>query len=159
VLLALALLVASVSGCTNTPEHKANLREAARINVSLGAGYMNQGDLELASEKLLKALRQAPDLAEAHWTFALLQMRLKNHEAAAYHFWRALELDPDDPRAHNNYGIFLCDRGRPREAVEHFLRAAGDPLYDGIAAAYANAGVCAEKIPDPEAAATYPIKD
>ncbi len=147
--------VALAGGCTNTPERKANLREAARINVSLGAGYMSQGNLELASEKLLKALRQAPDLAEAHWTFALLQMRLKNYEAAEHHFKRALELDPDDPRAHNNYGIFLCDRGRHRAAVEQFLRAAKDPLYDGIAAAYTNAGVCAEKIPDPTAAERY----
>lgn len=153
-LLALGLITL-LGACANTAERRADLREAARINVSLGAGYMSQGNLELASEKLLKALRQAPDLAEAHWTFALLQMRLRNDEAAEHHFRKALELDPDDPRAHNNYGIFLCERGRYQAAVEEFLRAARDPLYDGIAGAYVNAGLCAEKIPDPAAAEGY----
>ncbi len=152
---AAVLVVVLAAGCASTPEQKANLREAARINVSLGAGYMNQGNLDLATKKLLKALGQAPDLPEAHWTYALLQMRLDNDEAAEQHFKKALELDPNDPRAHNNYGIFLCDRGRLAEAVEEFLTAAADPLYDASTAAYVNAGVCAGRIPDEAAAERY----
>ena len=149
------LTVALAAACSNTPERKANLREAARINVSLGAGYLNQGDVDLANEKLVKALQQAPDLPEAHWTYALLQMRLQNYEAAEQHFKKALELDPNDSRGHNNYGIFLCERGRHADAIQQFLKAAADPLYDAIPAAYVNAGVCAEKIPDPAAAERY----
>ena len=42
---------------------------------------------------------------------------------------RALEIFPDSPHAHNNYGIILYKHGRFEEAIKHFSEAARlDPL-------------------------------
>ena len=38
--------------------------------------------------------------------------------------WRkALELSPDDPRAHNNFGISLDGAGRPEEAIAQYRQS------------------------------------
>ena len=55
---------------------------------------------------------------------------------------RALRLTPEDPDIRNNYGAFLCARGRVEPAVEQFLRAGETPGYVGRATAYTNAGLC-----------------
>ena len=50
--------------------------KASKINVQLGIGYLQQNNLDLASEKLTKALRQDPDSAAAHNAYAILQDRV-----------------------------------------------------------------------------------
>lgn len=149
-MLVLPVLVLSLDGCANQAlqdedgpiEHNP---QAARINVQLGAGYLNQGDLKLASLKLERALRQDSDLASAHWTYALLQERLGQPETAEQHFRKAIRLDPKDARAHNNFGTFLCAQGRLEAAQEQFQAALANPLYDVPESALTNAGVCALK--------------
>ncbi len=129
--------------------------KAAQVNVQLGVGYMNQGKLQLADTKFRRALKQAPRLPVAHWTYALLQERLGEFEAAEKHFKKAVALDPKDSRAHNNYGVFLCNRGRIEEADQEFVTAVNNPLYQLPQSAYTNAGICALKIPDEKKAEDY----
>lgn len=128
---------------------------AAKINVQLGVGYLRKGNLALAQAKLDRALEQAPRLAIAHWSYALLQMRLGESELAEKHFRKAISLDSQDSRARNNYGTFLCARGRIEEAERQFLEAIENPLYKQPASAYTNAGVCVLKIPDKKRAEQY----
>ena len=135
-----------VGACSTTPERaksRASLEKAAQINAQLGANYLNQGDLQRANEKLQKALRQDSGNADAHATFALLQMRLDKPDKANDHFERALDLDPDNPGLQNNYGTFLCGEGKYEAGIEQFLRAADNQLYGTPEYAYANAGRCA----------------
>ncbi len=129
--------------------------KAARINVQLGATYLEQDNLELANIKLERALQQDPELATAHWMYALLQSRLGRPKLAETHFRRAIALDPEDSRAHNNYGTFLCNAGRLPEAQAQFELALENPLYNQPETALTNAGVCALKAPDPEQAESY----
>lgn len=141
VVLLAALLVA---GCTTTPgPNEQSLRKAAQLNAQLGANYLQQGNLEQANEKLTKALRQDDENVDAHATFALLQMELGKPGAARRHFRTALDLAPDDPDIHNNYGTFLCEQGDHDEGIGHFLEAAENRLYSTPEYAYANAGACA----------------
>lgn len=152
--LPLLLTLSLLGGCatSGSDDYVPRNDEAARINVNLGAQYLSRGELNLANMKLQRALEQDPDLATAHWTYALLQMRLNRSELAEEHFRRALALDPEDSLAHNAYGTFLCDAGRLPEAQAEFEKALDNPLYDQSETALTNAGVCALKASNEERA-------
>lgn len=138
------LVLSLVSGCATTSGPTAQAQaKAAQINARLGANYLRQGSLELANEKLQKALRQDDENVDAHATYALLQMELGKPDVARKHFSEALSLAPDDPQLHNNFGTFLCDQGEHEAGIEQFLRAADNRLYSTPEYAYANAGACA----------------
>lgn len=128
-------------GCSSTPPPKPE--KAASYNARLGAQYLQKGHLQLANEKLLKALEQDEYSAEANHYYALLQEQLKQNAVAKKHFKRALAEAPKDPEINNNYGTFLCKRKNYSAAEKHFLRAIKDPLYRTPEFALTNAGVCA----------------
>lgn len=135
-----------LAGCVTTTETPSPIQEsptdAANFNVQLGANYLRQGNLELAKEKIDKALEQDDTLPLAHTYAGLLYDRLNDAEQASYHYRRALRLAPDDPVTLNLYGAFLCRRGEPDRAEEYFLAATGDPLYRTPEVPLTNAGVC-----------------
>jgi type IV pilus assembly protein PilF len=122
--------------------------KASKINVQLGIGYMQQNNLELANEKLSKAIRQNPDSAPAHNAFAILQDRLLQTEKAEYHYKEATRLDPENSQAANNYGAFLCRHGRELDSEKYFLQALKNPLYSTPEFAYTNAALCLLQLGD-----------
>ncbi len=152
-----ALLAAlMLFGCASQePQRNRDLEKAAQLNAELGAKYLSDGRLKTAKEKLDKALKQDPDNADAHATYALLSMRLSKPEQARDHFEEALDQRPDDPKFLNNYATFLCQQGDYEEGIERFVKAAKNPLYDTPANAYANAGQCAREAGRPDEARKY----
>lgn len=135
-------------------EDKLN-RDIADTNVRLGLGYLRQGRVEAALEKLQKAVAAKPDYAEAHSSLALAYGQLAENKKAERHYQRALELSPADGSIQNNYAVFLCGTGKPAEAEAYFLRAIKSRNYRTPAAALENLGVCAMQIPDQEKAEAY----
>jgi type IV pilus assembly protein PilF len=115
---------------------------AAKINLQLGVGYLQQGNLPIAKEKLERARSQDPHNPEIHGAMALLDQRLGKDKEADKEFRTALDLDSHDPAMLNNYAVFLCSHERPDEGVRYFEQAATNPLYRTPWAAYTNAGVC-----------------
>ena len=145
------VFISQLIGCTTISQSEANLgpnKKAAEINTQLGVNYLGQGKYELADEKLRRALKQDPSSSTAHWVFALLQERIGENSAAEKYYRKAISLNPNDSRAHNNYGAFLCNQDRVPEAEKEFLLAIENPLYAQAASAYANAGICVLKIQD-----------
>lgn len=138
----LLLLLGLLQACVTVDPSKGKNEKASAVNVQLGIGYLQQNKLELANEKLAKALRQDPKSAAAHNAFAILQDRLLQTDKAEYHYERATSLDPNDSQAANNYGAFLCRNGRELESEEYFLRAVDNPLYKTPEFAYTNAAIC-----------------
>ena len=128
---------------------------AAALNVELGATYITNKEYQLADEKLKKAMQQDPRSSSAFWTYALLQERIGQAEAAETYYRKALSINANDSRGQNNFGTFLCKQGRYKEADKHFQKALSDPLYKFRAAANLNAGVCVMEIPDYELAKGY----
>ncbi len=63
-------------------------------------------------------------------------------DKAEKHYRRALKLEKDEPALNNNFGVFLCERGRGPEAETYFLTAATNPQYATPEAAWSNAGRC-----------------
>lgn len=139
--------VLGLAGCAssggNSPFGRASDEEAAAANARLGASYLQAGNLQQADERLERALELDPNSADAHASYALLQMRLDKPDEAERHFERALKLEPDSPRLKNNFATMLCDRGDYDEAIDLFVEAANDRLYETPAYAYGNAGRCA----------------
>lgn len=150
--LAAAALTACVTSGGSVGE-PASANEAAVANMNLGAGYLRQGNMELAIERLQRALAQDPKLVQAHTTIALAYDLIGNLEEAESHFKRATELDSTDGSAANGYAAFLCTHGnRWAEARPYFRRAADDTKYGTPEVALTNAGVCARDAGDLEAA-------
>jgi type IV pilus assembly protein PilF len=139
VVLGLALLAGCVSSSPGTPSRKS---DAARINVQLGLGYLQQGNLAIAKEKLERALSEDPDNADVHAALGLLDEKLGKDKDADHEYHRALSLAPQDPSMLNNYAVYLCSHERQVEGVRYFEQAATNPLYRTPWAAYTNAGVC-----------------
>jgi len=149
------LLGLLLQACVAVNPGQTQNEKASAVNVQLGIGYLQQNKLELASEKLTKALHQDPGSASAHNAYAILQDRLQQYELAEYHYKQATELDPKDSQAANNYGAFLCRHDREREAEKYFLQATRNPLYKTPEYAYTNAAICLKRIGKTEEALEY----
>jgi type IV pilus assembly protein PilF len=151
---ALALAVALLAACVTEPPKNAeavpqpNLPEAARINTTLGVDYARQGRMDLALEKLQRAIEQKPDYAPAHSALAFVYTQRGDNEAGEREYRRAIELDGTDPSIRNNFGVFLCGQGKTREADTYFMQAVQDRSYATPEAAWTNAGVCAQRAGD-----------
>ncbi len=143
-LIAAVVMSVLLSACSQTPVKEYPPGQSpAEINVELGLKYMNEGMKNVALEKFQKALEQNPDLPVAHNAIAVLYESLDEKDLAEKHFRRALAIDSKQSQTHNNYGGFLCRNDRWKEAEQHFVKAANDPLYEQPYVAYTNAGTCA----------------
>jgi type IV pilus assembly protein PilF len=158
---ALWCLIAAVglSACSTAPPAPkgahVNLKQAAIYNAQLGAGYLDQGNLELSKHKFEKALDEDPALPEAHSGYALLMSRLGETGKAEKHFKKALKLDPANSNTLNNYGTFLCGQNKIKQAEQQFIAALRDPLYRTPEFAFTNAGRCYLKVDDRVQAEAY----
>ncbi len=153
--LALMLALMPVACSTHSGRAADAQRSPAQINAELGVRYMQQGNLDVALEKLRRALEQDPKLPSAHHYIALLYDRLGSPELAEKHFQRALALSPKDPALLNNYGVFLCGHGHYDAAIERFLETLEVTEYRRPDEAYENAALCALRIPDRGRAEAY----
>lgn len=154
-----ALLLASalLGGCAGSTsalrdETPSDNARAAQINAQLGLGYLQRGQKQAAAEKLARALEQDPDLALVQHANALLQDALGELDAADRHFRRAVDLDPKDSEARNNYGAFLCRQKRTDAGVAMLEQALTNPLYATPEFAWSNIGQCRRQAGQPEAA-------
>ena len=127
----------------------------ADLHTKLGTGYMREGQLDLAWERLNKALTFDPTYSVAHNAMALLYARLDENEKAEEHFRSAIRHNPRDSSARTNYGSFLCSQSRIEDAREQFEAALSNPLYPAREIPYTNLGLCLHKNGENDSAETY----
>ncbi len=142
------LLSACASQKTTDPYDESNTQKAVISNTSLGLEYMNRGQYEVALNKLKKAVKEDPGYAPAQTVLAVLYERIGEKELAGKHYKKAYEAAPKDGDVNNNYGVYLCQSGKPQEAIRHFLAALDDPFYSSPSIALSNAGSCALRAGD-----------
>jgi type IV pilus assembly protein PilF len=118
---------------------------SAKVHTELAAQYYERAQLGIALDELRQAMQAEPDYAPAYNVRGLVHMALREDKEAEEDFQRSLQVDSINSEAHNNYGWFLCQRGRERESVKQFLAALKNPLYATPEKAYLNAGVCSQK--------------
>jgi type IV pilus assembly protein PilF len=123
---------------------------AAESNMQLGVGYLRQGNLPAAQEKLEKAIEQDPKLVEAYLALGIVYERLDDAREAESVYKKAVQIAQQDPSALNAYASFLCRvDGRRDDAIKYFDRAAEVPLskkFVNRAVIYTNAGVCLKPV-------------
>ncbi len=149
------LLALMLVGCASGGVSDERATNSAKIHTELAASYFERGQYSIALQELGAAMQSDDSYAPAYNVRGLVRMRLREDAEADKDFRRALKLDPRSASAHNNYGWFLCQRGRPKESIPQFLDALKDPLYNTPDMAYANAGVCSIKAGDLIAAESY----
>ena len=148
----MAMAVSAVPGMppgyTMSSEEDLVRYERARAHTDLGAQYYGAGQLGVALEEFTIAVGSERRYVPAHYMLGLVYMDLKEDAQAEAAFRRALELDNDNSEAHNNYGWFLCQRGRIEDSIKQFMAALKNPLYETPDKPYVNAGICSLKRQD-----------
>ena len=132
-----------------------DIRNRAKLHTELAALYFQDGKLAVALEETQIAIRIDSSYAPAYNMRALVYAALREFALAESDFQQAFRLAPSDPDVNNNYGWYLCQRGREKDAITHFLNAIKNPLYSTPDRAYTNAGACALRAGDLDAAADY----
>jgi type IV pilus assembly protein PilF len=152
----ISLLIINIAACSifSRPKNVGS-DPPSNSNVQLGLAYLQHGDVERAKEKLLLAEQQEPASTESQGAMGYFLESTGNFVEAEAYYRRAISLNPKSGAAQNNYGAFLCRRGRYKEADQHFLLALQDPTYLKTAQVYENAGLCAMEIPNFTKAASY----
>ena len=158
--IATAMLCALQLSCASQPPQEAGAgpataKQIASVNTQLGLGYLQNGQTDLAWERLSTAIQADPTFAMAHNGIALVYDKRGEPEKAETHFKRALALDPTDSATQINYGVFLCEHGRLDEGETYFMQAVENPRYNKPAMAFTNAGLCRMRADDASKAESY----
>ena len=141
----LSLLLVVMAGCS-TPAENTQALKSAKVHTELAGLYYQRAQLGVAMDEITQALQADPDYAPAYSVRGLVHMALHEDKEAEEDFKRSLRLDNADSDTHNNYGWFLCQRGREKESVPQFMAALKNPMYTTPGLAYLNAGTCSRKM-------------
>lgn len=136
-----------------TPKNETEQR--AKVHTELGAMYFVDGRAAVALEEARIALSVDANYAPAYNLLGLVHMSLNEPGLAEGNFRQALRIAPGDPEINNNFGWFLCQNNREKQAMAHFALAANNPLYSTPTKPNTNAGICAIRMKDDKAAAAY----
>jgi type IV pilus assembly protein PilF len=143
IILIFSMLV--LAGC-GTPSVDSTNSKSARVHTELAGLYYERGQYGVALEETEYALQADRNYAQAYSVRGLVHMTLREDEQAEEDFKKSLSIDRYDSDTHNNYGWFLCQRGREKESIPHFMAALKDPLYRTPGRAFLNAGTCSRKM-------------
>lgn len=151
--LCLALLLPLAAVAQTPPPPSAET--AASFNMQLAIEYLKQGNLTAAREKIERALVQNPKNPAVHTVAGLLFERLGEYNKADKHYEQAVRLDARNPDVQNNYGAYLCRRGKTARAEVLLLQASRDPIYRTPEVALTNLGICLRNSGKAEEAEKY----
>ena len=150
-LLGICLMVSScVNVATNQPANKQVAAELVQRHLNLGVGYLRNGDIPRAKEKLNKALAIDPKNALANSTLGLVFASEGENALAEQYFKKAVRYDSDSAQVRNRYGAFLFSEKRYHEAVEQLSKASENRFYENRSNVFENLGVAYFRLGDVE---------
>jgi type IV pilus assembly protein PilF len=138
------LFLVILAGCS-TPSENSQAFKSAKVHTELAGLYYERAQLGVAMDELTQALQADKDFAPAYSVRGLVHMALREDKEAEEDFKKSLHLDNMNSDTHNNYGWFLCQRGREKESIPQFMAAIKNPMYATPGLAYLNAGMCSRK--------------
>ncbi len=158
-IVASGVVIFLTAGCVTTtttslPTFEAS-DDAALQNYHLGARYYQNGNYEIARDRLERALELDPKMASAHYTLALTLEELGNTRLASKHYNRAVRVAPNDYDARNAYAVYLCRQQQFDKAEKQFDKALKVSGNDSRHVILTNAGACVTQKPDYEKAEKY----
>jgi tetratricopeptide (TPR) repeat protein len=96
----------------------------ASMSGNVGSLHMSQGNYERAAQHFMAAVEADGSNPSAHYNLAvILTTQLGQHAKAIKHCGKALQLDPDNYKAHHLMGNIMQSIGRPAEAEKYFVAA------------------------------------
>lgn len=163
------LLLALLAGCAgieggttsggevrlSAPVVETEARAKAKVFTELGFAYFGRGQMKVALDEARKAIATDGRYGPAYNLLGLVYMELEEDRLAEENFRKAIDIDRADSDAHNNYGWFLCTRGRYDEGLREFTEAMRNPLYEKPELAMTNSGLCSERKGDLRQAEAY----
>ena len=147
-LLLLSMLLFGIIACNGTSSNlrpRTTTHDAVHANINLGMEYMRQGNYEKALEILERARMIDPGYFDTYNMLGIFYQTIGDNNEAERNFKRALSLSHNSPGILNNYGQLLYAMDKCDKAIDLFMEAAGNPLYDTPEIPYYNAGRCALK--------------
>lgn len=121
----------------------------AEVRTQLAAQYIGERKLDEAKRQLETALQSNNRYAPAYEMMGVLlqtEGSPSNLAKADEYFRRALSLDSSSMKTRNNYGVYLAQIGKHREAIAQFEVAGAALGYEGRAKALENLGMSYMKI-------------
>lgn len=154
------IMLLFIGACTkdNRPDiinNKNHLVDAASVNIEIGYFYLKNKNFNLAKQKFLLALQQAPNNPTTYSAMGFFLESSGEKILAEKYYLQSIKIGKNNGAANNNYGAYLCRMGNYQQAIKHFLLAAQTINYLNGANAYKNAGNCALRIPDKKLAKFY----
>lgn len=114
----------------------------ARVRLELAGAYFSRGQMTTALDEVKLAIASDPTQAAAFNLRGLIYANLGDDQLADESFQRALALDRADADVMQNYGWYLCQRGRFADAERLFLQALSVPQYRDTTRTLMTKGVC-----------------
>lgn len=165
------LVLCAVAGCNNArnsrtiyenkqvvPHFKSDSNTphaAAENEVALAQEYIQQGQYQIALDRLQHAAKLDPSSPDAYTMLGLLYEKINRLDQAQASYAKSVKLAPNNGAILNNYGGWLCRSGHPLDADPYFRRAIADPFYKTPLLAVSNAAICASSAGKPQIAEGY----
>jgi type IV pilus assembly protein PilF len=135
---------------THSSVDKKNIQAKNIIQLALQDIQANQ--LNLAKNKLLKAIKLAPNFSPTWYTYGYYY-EINGHKTKAEKYYRkAITLTRADSTqrgdALSHYGAYLCRHHQQTAAIKNLIEATQQKNYLYIASAYQHAALCALSIPN-----------
>ncbi len=150
-LMVIVLLSACVTSQSTGSAANRPVTDRAMVHAKLAHGYLKQKQYAVAKEELDDALDINPNHSESNYVMALLMLELKQYEETEKYFTHAVKADNTNSEAAHDFGTYLCQTGREREAIGYFDIATSNPLFQQSQLSYMRAGECLARIDDPAA--------
>lgn len=130
-------------------------RVRARAFSDLAAAYFSRGQLKIALDEVRKAVQADSNYGPAYNVLGLIYMELAEDTLAEENFRKSVNLDRSDSEARNNFGWFLCTRGRYNDGLAQLADALRNPLYAKPEQALTNSALCHQRKGDLKQAEVY----
>lgn len=134
------MLGLSLSSCVTVVESrltkKASPDKAVANYTELGLGYLQRNHLDMARDRLQKALEINPDYAPANDAMGLVWQTEGELELAEEFFKKALSEDSKLTSARHHLGLLYTQMQKFAAAERYLQRASADPYYNERSRAY-----------------------
>jgi type IV pilus assembly protein PilF len=153
--LGLAALLGACTGATTSrqptlPDFKDRITASdepdatkrGRTRLELAAAYYGRGQTATALDQIKLSIQADPTSSEAYNLRGLIYASMGDPVLADESFRRALQLNPRDADAMQNFGWFLCQQKQHAEGDAWFERALASPNYRDTARTLLTQGVC-----------------
>lgn len=125
-----------------TASDETDMQKRAKIRLELAAGYLEQGQTNVALDEVKQAIAADPRSADAFSLRGLIYMRLNDFGLARDSFNRGSQINPRDGNIWHNLGWLACQESRYSEATLNFDKALSSVNYSGNAKTFLAKGVC-----------------